>query len=289
MMIGMNRHVVGLLAAACALSACGSISKSVPTAAPEALAMAVQPSPETTQHWTKERMEKAKEHFATYSGTPTARTLDKVIRTGAIFDSDTSGDHFCTGSVVSSPNRDIILTAAHCIHSGKGGSYQKNLVFVPNYQNGATPDGIWPVKEMVVDKRWADSSDPDLDVAFMAVNTLNGKRIEDVLKGNKLGIDQGFTNVVLVIGYPKSSDQPIACGNRTSQQSAHQMRFACNGYFGGTSGSPWLTHFDEASGTGTVIGDIGGYQEGGDSDNVSYSPYFDQDVKNLYDKAVAGS
>ncbi len=231
-------------------------------------------------------MEHAKQFLATANVTPTARTLGKVLREGAIFASDTKGDHFCTASVVASPNRDLLLTAAHCIHGGKGGGYDKDLIFVPNYQNGQTPDGEWAVKSMLVDQRWIDSSDPDLDVAFMAVDPLNGKNIEDVLKGNSLGIDQGYTNVVLVIGYPKSGDQPIACGNRTGKAMDHQMRFACAGYFGGTSGSPWIKSFDPATGTGQVVGVIGGYQEGGDSDEVSYSPYFDQDVKRLYDEEV---
>jgi hypothetical protein len=44
---------------------------------------------------------------------------------------------------------------------------------------------------------------------------------------------------------------------------------------------------DAATGEGTVIGVIGGYQQGGDSADVSYSPAFGQNVRTLYDTAVS--
>jgi len=66
-------------------------------------------------------------------------------------------------------------------------------------------------------------------------------------------------------------DAPITCVNWTSRQSATQLRFECDGYTGGTSGSPWVTRFNGRSRTGTIVGVIGGYQGGGDTASVSYS------------------
>ena len=34
---------------------------------------------------------------------------------------------------------------------------------------------------------------------------------------------------------------------------------------------------------------IGGFQQGGDTDDVSYSPYFGPDVQHLYQQAVQGA
>lgn len=34
------------------------------------------------------------------------------------------------------------------------------------------------------------------------------------------------------------------------------------------SGSPWVTHFDTRSRTGTIVGVIGGYQQGGDTPSI---------------------
>jgi V8-like Glu-specific endopeptidase len=140
---------------------------------------------------------------------------------------------------------------------------------------------------MTVDDRWIASSDPDLDVGFVTVDPLNGRNIADVLGADALGVNEGFTNIVRVVGYPTNGEDPISCVNKTTQQSPHQMRFACNGYYGGTSGSPWLTHYDPATRTGHVIGVIGGYQQGGATPEVSYSSYFDNNVQSLYDKAAA--
>jgi hypothetical protein len=67
------------------------------------------------------------------------------------------------------------------------------------------------------------------------------------------------------------------------------MKFSCGGYAPGTSGSPWVVHVNPRKRTGEIVGVIGGYQLGGDTDAVSYSSYFDDDIKRLYDRAVGQS
>jgi V8-like Glu-specific endopeptidase len=240
-----------------------------------------QPVSSTTT-WSRERFLRA--HPPT--GTPTAEPATFGKRVGALFSHDTKGDHFCTASAVDSPGRNLIVTAAHCVHSGAGGGYLSDLVFVPGYRDGNAPYGVWKVKAQFVDERWAKESDPDLDVGFAVLEPLNGKNIADVLGANLLGINQGFTNLVRVTGYPKTSDEPVTCINRTTKESKYQMRFACNGYAPGTSGSPWLTHYDPKTKRGEVVGVIGGYQLGGLEDAVSYSAYFDDDVRKLYERAI---
>jgi len=92
---------------------------------------------------------------------------------------------------------------------------------------------------------------------------------------------------VRVTGYPASVNAPITCLNWTSRQSATQLRFDCDGYTGGTSGSPWVTHFNSRSRTGTIVGVIGGYQQGGDTPSISYSAFFGNDIHQLYEQAIA--
>jgi hypothetical protein len=55
----------------------------------------------------------------------------------------------------------------------------------------------------------------------------------------------------------------------------------------GTSGSPWVTRFNTRSRTGTIVGVIGGYQQGGDTPSVSYSALFGSDIHQLYEQAIA--
>jgi V8-like Glu-specific endopeptidase len=235
--------------------------------------------------WAQQRLSQAVSDHGGQTGTAPSNQV--TARVGAIFAHNGKGDHFCTGSVVQSQGQSIVVTAAHCVHGGKGGGYNSDIVFVPGYRDGAEPQGEWAVRSIVVDQRWIDSSDPDLDVAFLVLGTVDGKTIQSVLGGNKLGVNLGFGRTVALTGYPSNAGEPIACFNTTTQQSAHQMKIACPSFPGGTSGSPWLTAFDRATRTGTVIGVIGGYQQGGDTPDISYSPYFDDDVLALYNQAVA--
>ncbi|RAG81815.1 hypothetical protein DN069_30875 [Streptacidiphilus pinicola] len=235
--------------------------------------------------WAEQRLARAVSNHGGKTATAPANRV--TARVGAIFAHSGKGDHFCTGSVVQSQGQSIVVTAAHCVHSGKGGGYNTDIVFVPGYRDGTEPQGEWPIRSIVVDQRWIDSSDADLDVAFLVLGTVQDKPIASVLGGNRLGVNFGFGRTVALTGYPANAGEPIACFNTTSQQSDHQMKIACPAFPGGTSGSPWLTAFDRATGTGTVIGVIGGYQQGGDTPDVSYSPYFDDDVLALYNQAVA--
>ena len=141
-------------------------------------------------------------------------------------------------------------------------------------------------QSLVVAPQWMNSSDPDFDVAFIVLKPEDGKNIEDVLGASQLGVDPRYRNLVLVTGYPSSADAPVTCANWTSEQSPSQLRFECPGFAGGTSGSPWVTHFDSRTRTGTIVGVLGGYQQGGDTEAISYSPYLGEEVEQLYRQAV---
>jgi V8-like Glu-specific endopeptidase len=220
--------------------------------------------------------------------TPSARNRAvPAPRVGAIFSHDASGNHFCTASVVASPGHDLLITAAHCIHGGKGAGYNTDIVFIPGYEDGAAPFGVWTPSKLLVAPQWAAASDPDFDIGFVVLRPLDGKNIQEILGADQIGFDAGFTNLVRVTGYPSSGNSPVTCLNWTSQQSATQVRFDCAGFFGGTSGSPWITRFDQQSRTGTIVGVIGGYQEGGDTDAISYSAYLNGGIRALYEQAEA--
>lgn len=102
--------------------------------------------------------------------------------------------------------------------------------------------------------------------------------------GNPLGLNESFSATVRLYGYPNTSDAPILCSNATTQEASYQRQIACPGYPSGTSGGPWINTAD-----GNLIGVIGGYQQGGNSPDVSYSAYFDSTIGNLYNLAVSSS
>jgi V8-like Glu-specific endopeptidase len=220
-----------------------------------------------------------------YAGIPAARSVAGSRVIGALFFNSGSGGHYCTASVVRTAKRNMLLTAAHCLYNPDTHAWHHNIVFVPRYSAGHRPYGTWPVWLMVADKRWIDHADPDMDVAFAAVQVMRGKRIADVVGANQLTINPGYTGRVVVAGYPAKenypADRPVGCAGRTARQSRSQLRFDCHGFYGGTSGSPWLSDYDNRTQTGHVVGVIGGYQEGGSEEWRSYSPVFDTNVAHL--------
>lgn len=286
MMIAFRRlAVVGLLLAP--LAGCAGSNGSSTSGTPVATKSAHQ-VPSLRSYWTLRRL-----GLASPLGNdlipmpPGQRVADAAIKVGALFSTEGNEDHFCTASSVKSPHGDLLITAAHCVYDGKNGGLRKNIAFVPAYRHGHTPYGVWTPKSFIIDSRWKSSSDPDLDVAFIVLDKSDGKSVASVLGANDISFDTSYTQTVRVTGYPQNADAPITCVNTTSEFSPTQLRFACEGYSGGTSGSPWVVRLDTRSDTGTIIGVIGGYQEGGDSSDVSYSVYFGDAVRQLYEQALA--
>jgi len=204
----------------------------------------------------------------------------EAARVGALFEKDATGNHFCTASVVASPGHDVVMTAAHCVNDGRGHD-KADIVFIPGYADGATPYGVWTPRRVVVDPEWAHGSDPDYDVGFVVLNSRDGANIQDVLGANEIAFNTGFTHLVRVTGYPSSDDTPVTCRNWTPEYSTTQLRFACGGFYGGTSGSPWMT-----TDAHQIVGVIGGHQEGGATDSVSYSAYLGDAIQRLYQEAT---
>ncbi|MFI6155930.1 trypsin-like serine peptidase [Kitasatospora sp. NPDC051170] len=233
--------------------------------------------------WTKQRFRGAAAGRTGVTRTAKPTVLNGLV--GAVFTRNADGDHFCTASVVDSAGLNLVVTAAHCVWDPKLGQ-RSDLVFVPGYRDGETPSGVWPLLAVTVDDAWKSGADPDMDVAFAVVQAQSGLQVQQVLGANKLGVNLGYDLSVRVTGYPGSSEVPITCSNRTTEQSPTQLRIDCPDYTGGTSGSPWVTDFDPSTRTGTVVGVIGGYQEGGDDPNTSYSSYFGDRVQALYDRAT---
>ncbi|MCZ4119528.1 trypsin-like serine peptidase [Streptomyces sp. H39-S7] len=226
-----------------------------------------------------------------FAGVPgvsnTVHATAGIKQVGALFDGGLSGGHYCTASVVRSAGKNVVVTAAHCLSGGTAGT-----VFVPGYHDGEAPYGVWPLKGVTLAPGWTSGADQDLDVAFAEVAPVNGREVQDVVGGytfGSSGSDGTTAATVRLTGYPSTADAPLTCYNDATEYTADQLRIACTDYSGGTSGSPWVTGLDPETGAGTVIGVIGGYEEGGDTADVSYSPAFDSAIGALYEEAVADS
>lgn len=208
--------------------------------------------------------------------TVTAVPNAETVRVGALF----SGDgHFCTASVVHSPGRDLVVTAAHCLDDGGG-----EPVFEPGYRNGRAPYGVWKVVRRYLPGGWAKGQDEDSDVGFAVLAGKGDREVEDVVGGNRFvaGTATGAT-AVTVTGYPSSRETPVRCTNKPTLHSRTQQRIDCPGFSGGTSGSPWV------NGDGQVVGVLGGHEQGGVTPDVSYSVVLGAEAAALYRAAAKGT
>jgi V8-like Glu-specific endopeptidase len=215
------------------------------------------------------------------------QAFDGTAAVGALFATSAGklSQHFCTASVIHSPHGDLVITAAHCVTGTSG-----TVVFVPAYTKGVAPYGAWTVTKVYVDHAWSSSANPADDVAILKVRKPGSTApIEDETGAEELATSAVTTHqIVQVIGYPDSTNQPITCRNWLKEPVTDQLEFDCGGYTDGTSGGPFLAKVDFTTGQGTVIGVIGGYEQGGDTPQVSYSSAFGSNVAALYRTAVAG-
>ncbi|MFJ8159683.1 hypothetical protein ACIRBY_02005 [Streptomyces sp. NPDC096136] len=230
--------------------------------------------------------------------------FDGIPVVGRMFVMKGAGAYFCTASVVSSPGRNMVLSAAHCLL----GSDTRQIAFVPQYTRAnPRPYGMFPVLRDAAgrSKVWIASryrtegaaKAATLDVAFAQVGPdTAGEDVEDVVGGNRLVTGAAFNHPkVVLIGHPAPSPRPRVCVNKTTKFTSTDpgspgsfLRIDCTGYPGGTSGGPFITRFDEDTATGDVVGVIGGWETGGPTADTSYSAYFGAEVRKLYQSAVAG-
>jgi hypothetical protein len=216
-------------------------------------------------------------------GTPTATSFDGVPSVGPLFYSGLSSPHGCTASVVASPTRDLIVTAAHCIDGTAAG-----VQFAPGYDSGVTPYGVWTVTAAYADPAWITSQNSTDDYAILRVAKHGRTAVQDVTGGALLGLaprqGQRITDIAYNAGI---DDQPITCTVPTYRTAGYPA-FNCHGYVGGSSGSPWLTTVPGTKLT-VVHGVIGGLHQGGCFEYTSYSSPFDASIYRVLGRAVVGA
>ncbi|RSS60359.1 hypothetical protein EF912_10500 [Streptomyces sp. WAC07061] len=231
--------------------------------------------------------------------------FDGIPVVGRMFVMQGGGAYFCTASVVSSPSRDMVLSAAHCLL----GTDTRQVAFVPQYTRAKPrPYGLFPVlrdaagrsKVWIAPRYRTDGPDraATLDVAFAQVGPgSDGLPVEDVVGGNRLVTGATFNHPkVTLIGHPAAAARPRVCVNKTTKFTSGDpkspgsfLRIDCTGYPGGTSGGPFLARYDAQTMTGDVVGVIGGWKTGGPTADTSYSSYFGAEIRKLYQTAVAGA
>ncbi|MEU6085565.1 VCBS repeat-containing protein [Streptomyces sp. NPDC047085] len=232
----------------------------------------------------------------------TAQHFKGIKSVGTIFKmGEGERAHRCSASVVRSGGHNLILTAGHCLGA--------KAMFVPMYDHTRTAAqqkyGVWAVDTWFRDKRYASdrSKNSDLDYAFASLKPNGGKNVQDVVGGaNTLARTPGYANKVTVVGYPMVGHNPqdtaVRCPDvyTTALSGYYQMQIFCGGMWGGVSGGPFFSKLDASGDTGTIIGNVGGFNQGGPDvpgsdpryNEITYSPLHGDRFFKLYADAQKG-
>ena len=222
----------------------------------------------------------------TQNGKLTAQSFDGIPKVGAVFFSvgGVVSAHYCTGSVVHSPSGNLIVTAGHCVHNTLFGGWQDHIVFVPGYHDDIAPYGMWVATKAYVDSKWVASEDQDADIAFLDVRKVGGgsQTLESITGANTFTAEPGYENKISVVSYPLTAAKPVGCQASTAKFSDTQLELGCGGLPDGASGSPFMASGDK------LVGILGGYEQGGNSPDVSYSIYFSSRIASIFKAATGG-
>lgn len=215
-----------------------------------------------------------------------------VDTTGKVFFTLGGTNYVCSGSAVSSGNKDVVLTAGHCVNEGPG-AYATNFAFVPAYDDGARPYGTFTARQLTTTTQWQNSGDFDYDVAFAVMNTLNGAHLTDVVGGQSIGFNQARGQYMYSFGYPAANPydgSDIAWCHGTVVQDTFggstDQGMDCN-MTGGSSGGPWFVNYDETTGLGTLNSVNSFKYRAGSLRNYMFGPYLGSVAQTLYSSAAS--
>ncbi|MDO4888357.1 MAG: trypsin-like peptidase domain-containing protein, partial [Actinomycetaceae bacterium] len=208
---------------------------------------------------------------------------------------DHETNNFCSASVINTPSKRVIVTAAHCVYNATSKHWQANAVFVPNYNKNAAnpaPLGIWPVRTFRVFDSWILNTSFSNDIAFGTL--YNGGNsdlpIATVTGGHGITWGGSFNVDVTIFGYPINRTSPangrytmLSCATRATRAPNLNEYVSQDCWFlGGASGGPWLQNYNPATGTGQLRSIT---TSGTRGTGNNWGPYFDSSVKTLMDKA----
>ncbi|MFF3600032.1 trypsin-like serine peptidase [Kitasatospora indigofera] len=143
------------------------------------------------------------------------------------------GGGYCSATVVSDPanpgRSNLVYTASHCLHEGKGGKFFQKMTFVPSfnksgaYSNGKkaseaemAPYGWWAADEAYVSPQWAAEGGHDggpvsqYDFGMIHVHNMNGdgKSLEETV-GSSVPVwfnaPREQVNSAFAYGYPSAA------------------------------------------------------------------------------------
>ncbi len=126
---------------------------------------------------------------------------------------------YCSGTAINSPTRQLVLTAGHCINSGReegrASIWSDYLQFVPAYSGGVAPFGSFVArrKEIRAPRQWTKQGNPDFDLgAFLTLPNAEGVNVADAVGGGAtIVMDLTRHQTFRTFGYPGKVQRMQGC------------------------------------------------------------------------------
>lgn len=219
----------------------------------------------------------------------------------------------CSATVVADPanpgKSNLVWTAGHCVHQGKGGAFYSNITFIPAFNSSGAlskgkdapesqyaPYGVWPATQAVTSPQWKaeggkrGDAATHYDFAIIRVQSPNGKSLEETVGGSVpvwFNAPRDQLNVS-EYGYPAAppfdgmelnrceSGRPVRLSYEPSRPP--MLAIGCT-MTGGSSGGGWLTVKD---GKPTLISNVSVGNHTGEP-KFQAGPYLDDVAKGAYE------
>lgn len=192
--------------------------------------------------------------------------------TGLLAYQTPNGLYGCSASLVNSTSRKLVVTAAHCLHGGKGASWYSNFVFYPDYPD--SQDGL-PISTVRVFATWTNdvqmtnghiqNADIRHDVGFATINTAllpaNLQSPANTYGSYDFG-HAGLTSFeARIVGYPSNPGANRVrqyCTTTVAPKYFYFDTITADGCIFtdlvGASGGPWIQHYNPDNGSGWING-----------------------------------
>lgn len=210
----------------------------------------------------------------------------------------------CSGTLVESARENVVFTAGHCVFDREIGDFVDNIAFVPGYDNGSMPFGVYYGYQWFTTSQWAEKGSFSYDIGLITLQQpIEGQQPAGELGTRKIAFDLNpkvngkKKREYTVFGYP-SLPSPMFDGEtlRGCRSAFHRYdRVTTNltpypiairpcAMQQGASGGGWVT-------LGNYLSSVTSYGYCDDYPNTCgtiFGPRFSNAAKALYTQAPVG-
>lgn len=192
------------------------------------------------------------------SGEITETSLYPNITHGKLFfEIPGEGTYVCSGTVVGAESQNVVWTAGHCVTEGDGGGFFENFLFIPGYDDGTAPAGLWTVEFASTTSQWKNNEAFGYDVGALTMQPNQGVEIEEAVgsRGITFGAepDQTYRSVGHPAAEPFDGEKMRFCASELGYLDSGipgPMAIGCD-MTPGSSGGGWIVE-DPVTGGGFV-------------------------------------